>query len=49
MLRDPTAFKIGEYSEDRTKGLEKLNLEADEALKSIGGSGTLQACTEPID
>ena len=48
MLRDPSSFRIGEYSEDRSKTIEKMNREADEALKSLS-SGSLEAFNEPID
>jgi len=48
MMRDPSSFRIGEYSEDRTKVIEKMDQEADEALKKLS-SGSLQAFNEPIE
>ena len=51
MLRDPTSWKLGEYSEDRTAAMKFLKEDLDDLIDTVTGAGgpVCIIAHEPID
>ena len=48
MLKDPNSQKLGEYSEDRTFALKKLNMMLDEMMSAAAAGLTFIATREEL-